>query len=171
MKKKGNINDLFIKELKDIYSAEGQIVKSLPNLAKAADSEDLRDAFQSHLEETKEHVKRLNKIFDILQETPKGETCEAMHGLIQECSDTIHEFSKSALRDAALISKAQRIEHYEISAYGTLRTFAKELDLNDDVIDLLQETLREESSADKILTKIAEGSLMTTGINRKANDY
>ncbi len=170
MKKKGNIKDLFVNELEDMYSSEQQIVKSLPNMIKAADSEDLKEAFQSHLEETQEQVERLNKIFEILDITPKSENCEAMQGLIQECSETIHEFPKSALRDAALISKAQRIEHYEISAYGTLRTFAKELELEDEVIDLLKETLQEESNADKTLTKIAEGSLMSTGVNRKAND-
>jgi ferritin-like metal-binding protein YciE len=169
MKKKENMKDLLISELKDIYSAEEQIVKSLPNLVKAADSDDLKEAFQSHLEETKEQVERLDEIFEILQENPKGEKCEAMEGLIQECSDAIHQFPKSALRDAALISKAQRIEHYEISAYGSLRTFAKELDLKN-IVNLLQATLDEEAHADKTLTKIAEGSLLTSGINRKAND-
>ena len=169
MKKKGNIKDLFIIELKDMHSAEEQIVKSLPNMVKAADSEDLKEAFQSHLKETQEQVERLNKIFEFLEESPKGETCKAMQGLIHECSDAIHEFPKSALRDAALISKAQRIEHYEISAYGTLRTFAKELDLNHSVIGFIEESLKEEGHADKTLTKIAEGSLLTTGVNRKAN--
>lgn len=103
-----------------------------------------------------------------MNEDPKGQACEAMQGLIQEASEPIHEFPKSALRDAALISKAQRIEHYEISAYGTLRTFAKELNF-EEAAKLLQETLEEEANADKALTKIAEGSLIASGVNHKAN--
>lgn len=169
MKKNENIRDLLIDELSEIYNAENQIVKSLPALVKAADSDDLREAFQKHLDETKGQVERLNKIFEILEDNPKSKTCEAMEGLIHECAEATHQFSKSALRDAALISKAQRIEHYEISAYGTLRSFAKELDL-DDVAKLLEETLNEEAKADKALTKIAEGTLLASGVNRKAHE-
>lgn len=169
MKKKGNIRDLFIDELKDIYSAEEQIIKSLPSLIKAADSDDLKEALQTHLEETNKQVERLDKIFELLDVNAKGKKCEAMHGLILECSEAVNEFPKSALRDAAIISKAQRIEHYEISAYGTLRTFAKELDL-EEIADLLKVTLDEESHADKTLTKIAEGTLLTSGVNRKAHE-
>lgn len=168
MKKQGNMTDLFLNELRDIYSAEEQIVKALPSVIKAADSGDLKEAFQKHLAETKEQVERLDAIFEMLEETHGKQTCEAMKGLIQECADAIQEFPKSALRDAAIISKAQRIEHYEISAYGTLRTFAKELDL-DDAAQLLKQTLDEEAHADKTLSKIAEGSLMASGVNHKAN--
>lgn len=168
MKKKGNMRELFLEELREIYNAEEQILKALPVVIKACDSDDLKEAFQTHLEETREQVERLNTIFQELNESPGKKTCEAMHGLIQECSEPIHNLPKSSLRDAALICKAQRIEHFEISAYGTLRTFAKELELKN-ATDLLQETLDEEANADKTLTKIAEGSLIASGVNHKAN--
>ena len=168
MKKRGNMWDLFLNELRDIYSAEEQIIKALPAMVKAADSDELKEAFQDHLKETKEQVVRLDSIFELLNESHGKETCEAMKGLIYECSEPIHELPKSALRDAAIISKAQRIEHYEISAYGSLRSFAKELNL-DDTASLLQKTLDEEANADKKLSKIAEGSLLASGVNHKAN--
>lgn len=168
MKKNKNIKDLFISELNAIYNAEEQIVKALPHMIKTADSEDLKEAFENHLEETKDQIDRLKIIFKLLNENHNAEVCEAMQGLIQECSEATNEFPKSALRDAALISKAQKIEHYEISAYGTLRTFAKELEL-EEAASLLQETLNEEVTADKILTRIAEGGLIISGVNHKAN--
>lgn len=166
--KKSNMKELFIEELKDVMSAEQQIIKALPNMIKAAESEDLKEAFTNHLEETRNQAKRLEKIFKMLEVSGKGETCDAMEGLIKEGDKAIQDHTKSAIRDAAIISKAQRIEHYEISAYGTLRTFAKELDL-DEAVELLQESLDEEVNADKILTKIAEGSLLISGVNQKAN--
>lgn len=167
MKKQENMRDLFLEELRDIYNGEQQIINALPAVIKAADSDELKEAFQNHLEETHEHVERLEAIFKMMNEKPGKEICEAMKGLIHECSEAIHEYPKSALRDAAIISKAQRIEHYEISAYGTLRTFAKELDFKD-AAKLLQATLDEEANADKTLTKIAEGSLLASGVNHKA---
>ncbi len=166
--KKENLNQLFISELKDLLNAEEQIIKALPKMVDAAESPKLKEAFETHFGETKNHVERLKKIFHLLQLEPKSEKCEAMEGLIQECKEALNEFPESSIRDAALISKAQRIEHYEISVYGTLRTFAKELGL-DKVKKLLQETLDEEANADKSLTKIAEGGLLTSGINHKAN--
>lgn len=167
--KKENIKDLLISELKDIFNAEQQIVEALPKMIKAAESPDLQEAFRNHLEETKEQVKRLRKIFSFLKINEKDvETCEAMEGLVKEGEEAIENHPKSALRDADLIGKAQRIEHYEISVYGTLRTFAKELGF-DDIVDLLQESLDEEANADKKLTKLAEGSILTAGINTKAN--
>lgn len=166
--KKDSIKTLFFSELQDIYSAETQIVEALPDMVKAAESPELKDAFKKHLEETKEQVKRLEKIFKALEIKHPKEKCEAMEGLISEGADVIKEYDKSAVRDAALISKAQRIEHYEISVYGTLRTFARELEL-DDIAELLDLSLEEEAAADKKLTKIAEGGLLTAGINQRAH--
>lgn len=164
-----NMKELFMNELSDMLSAEEQILQAMPTMIKAADTPELKEALETHFQETKEQVKRLKKIFSMLKmKATDKEKCEAMQGLIEECSEVINAFEASALRDAALISKAQRIEHYEISAYGTLRTFAKELGLKE-AASLLQESLNEEANADKTLTKIAEGSLLTSGVNTKAN--
>ena len=164
-----DLKDLLIDELYDILSSEEQIVEALPEMVRASESPDLKQAFESHLKETKGQIQRLKKIFKLLKVEEKEKFCKGMKGLIQECKDVLKEFkTKSSLRDAALISKAQRIEHYEISAYGTVRTFASEIDL-DEVVDLLQATLEEEANADKKLTKIAEGGLLKSGINQKAN--
>ncbi len=166
------INDLkglLIDELHDILSSEEQIVEALPEMVKASESEDLKNAFESHLKETKGQIQRLEKIFKLLKIEKKEKFCKATKGLIEECKEVLQDFkTKSPLRDVALISKAQRIEHYEISAYGTTRTFASELDLGE-VADLLQATLDEEANADKKLTKIAEGGLFKTGINLQSN--
>ncbi len=163
------IKELLIDELEDILSAEEQIVEALPEMASAAQSSDLKHAFESHLKETKGQIQRLTKIFKLLEIEKKEKFCKGTKGLIDECKEVLKEFkSPSAMRDAALISKAQRIEHYEIAAYGTVCTYAEEIDL-DDIADLLQETLDEEASADKKLSKIAEGGLLKTGINQKAN--
>jgi len=166
--KKDSLMSLFEEELLDMLDAEEQIVQALPNMIKSADSPELKDAFTTHLEETKNQVRRLEEICNMINLREKGETCEAMVGLIRECKRVINDFPKSFVRDAALISKAQRIEHYEISAYGTLKTFAKLLDI-DDAIDLLEDNQEEEVNADELLTQIAEGSLLTTGINQKAS--
>lgn len=163
------IRELLINELHDSLSSEEQIVAALPKMATAATSSELKNAFKSHLKETKGQIQRLDKIFKLLKTPKRKKLCEATKGLIQECKDVIKEYDKSALRDAALISKAQRIEHYEISAYGTLRTFAKELGLGE-VASLLQDNLDEEGHADKALTKIAEGGIFSSGINQKANE-
>ncbi len=168
MHKEKNIKDILIDELHDMYSSENQIVAALPTMVTAAESTELRDAFKNHLKETKEQVTRLKKVFKLMGLTPKKKFCSATKGLIQECKDVLKEFKKkSPVRDAALISKAQRIEHYEISAYGTVRTWAKELSMSE-VVDLLDKTLKEESNADKSLSKIAEGGLFASGINRLA---
>ena len=164
-----DLKDLLIYELHDVLSSEEQIVEALPVMVRASKSPDLKKAFESHLKETKAHVQRLEKIFKLLKVEKKEKFCKATKGLVQECKDVLKDFkTKSPIRDAALIAKAQRIEHYEISAYGTMRTFASELDL-DSVVDLLQATLYEEENADKKLTKIAEGGLFKTGINFQAN--
>ena len=163
-----DLKDLLIDELRDILSSEEQIVEALPDMVKAAESPDLKKAFESHLKETRGQIQRLQKIFKLLKIEKKEKFCKATKGLIQECKEVLKDYkTKSPIRDAALISKAQRIEHYEISAYGTVRTFAKEID-QDAVANLLQETLNEEEHADKKLTKIAEGGLFKSGINQQA---
>lgn len=162
-----NIHDLFLEELHDIFSAEQQIVKALPEMISAAHSLELKKAFETHLKETKGQVVRLERIFRMLNAPKKVKFCKGVKGLIDECKEVTHEFKKSALRDAAMISKAQRIEHYEISAYGTLRTFAKELNYKV-IADLLEASEDEEANADKKLTKIAKGGLFKTGINLMA---
>lgn len=166
--KKDTLNKLFIHELKDILCAEEQICKALPECIKASQSVGLKEALKNHLEESNIQVQRLEQIFSLLGISERSESCEAMTSLINECIETINNYEKSALRDAALIAKLQRIEHYEISVYGTLRTFAKILDL-EDIVELLKETLDEELAADRKLTKIAEGGLLTTGVNQQAN--
>lgn len=162
------LKNLFISELKDMYNAEQQIVHALPEVIQAVEAADLKKALEKHLKETKGQIERLKKVFAIVKIAPAGENCEAMEGLIRECGESLHQHEISPVRDAAIIAKCQRIEHYEISVYGTLRTFAKELGL-DEAVDLLQENLDEEANADKTLTKIAEGGFVTSGINRKAN--
>lgn len=159
---------LLVRELKDLYSAENQIVEALPEMIEAANSPDLRTGLSQHLEETRHHVKRLEEIFAILNISYRGESCPAMEGLIREGREIIgnREFT-SYVKDAAIISAAQRIEHYEIAVYGTAKTFAKELDL-DDIAELLKKTLAEEAHCDNKLTDIAEGGLFTSGVNQKA---
>ncbi len=148
--------DLLVHELKDLYSAENQLLKALPKMAKAADSEELKEAFQTHLEQTQGHVDRLEKIGKQLGETMKGKKCKAMEGLVEEGKETMEEDAEPALLDLALIGAAQKVEHYEISGYGTARTLA-ELAGEDDIAEILQETLDEEGETDKLLTQIAMG--------------
>ena len=154
-----SVKDLLVDELHDILSSEEQIIAALPGMAKASNSAELKKAFESHQKETKGQVKRLEKIFKILKEERKEKFCKGTKGLIQEGKDVLKEMKKSPARDAAIISKAQRIEHYEISAYGTARAFAQEIEL-ENVATLLQETLDEEENADKKLTSISEGGLL-----------
>src|SRR3984885_5542645 len=149
------MDELFLDELKDLYSAEKQITKSLPKLAKAATSPDLKQAFQSHLEETKGQIERLDKIFEILGKSPKGKKCHGMEGVLEEGSEVLEELDKSAVRDAALISAAQRVEHYEMAGYGSVREYATLLG-HGEIASLLNETLKEEEAADKKLNGIAK---------------
>ena len=151
-----SLHDLFIEQLKDLYSAETQLTKALPKMAKAASSEELRSAFEEHLEVTRQHLSRLEQVFQELGENPKGQKCKGMEGLIKEGEEAIEEDMEDAVRDAALIAAAQRVEHYEIAGYGTVRTYAKLLG-HDQAADLLQQTLNEEGDADKALTGLAEG--------------
>ncbi|MCX6045547.1 MAG: ferritin-like domain-containing protein [Chloroflexi bacterium] len=151
---------LYIDELKDLYSAENQLTVALPKLAKAASSPALQQAFQSHLEETKGHIQRLEQIFEGLERSPKGKKCKAMAGLIEEGAELLEEKDKmeAEVLDAGLIGAAQRVEHYEIAAYGTVRTFAQQLG-DAATVKLLQQTLDEEYAADEKLTALAVGSL------------
>jgi ferritin-like metal-binding protein YciE len=150
------LQDLYVEELKDIYSAENQILKALPKMAKAASNDELRSAFEEHLEVTREQVRRLDTIFDELGQSPRGKHCKGMEGLIEEGSEMIEEDADPDVRDAGLISAAQRVEHYEIAAYGTVRTYAKQLGLTNHA-ELLQRTLDEEGQTDDRLTELAEG--------------
>jgi ferritin-like metal-binding protein YciE len=155
MKTKG-FRDLFELELKDIYSAEKQLTKALPKMAKAATNEDLAEAFENHLKETEGQIERLEKIFKQLDISfTRVEKCKAMEGLIEEGKEIMEEDLEPEVLDAALICAAQKVEHYEIAAYGCTRTFAQQLG-HADIADLLQETLDEEGNADKKLTEIAE---------------
>jgi ferritin-like metal-binding protein YciE len=157
-----SLQDLYVEELKDLYSAESQLLTALPKMAKAASAPELNKAFKDHLKETEGQVRRLETIFEKLGTSPKGKKCKAMEGLIEEGKETISEDADPSIKDAALIAAAQRVEHYEMAGYGCARTYARLLG-HDDAADLLQETLDEEGSADKKLTKLAE-----TVINIKA---
>jgi ferritin-like metal-binding protein YciE len=164
-----SMNNLYVDELRDLYSAENQLLEALPKMAAAANSESLKKAFQQHLEETRDHVKRLTEIFTEMGESPAGERCKAMEGLVAEGSEVIHMHGDPDVKDAALIAAAQRVEHYEMAGYGVARTFAKELG-HKDAAKKLQKTLDEEGAADKKLTSLAEGGLLRTGINERAAD-
>jgi ferritin-like metal-binding protein YciE len=146
--------ELYVDELKDIYNAENQLVKALPKMAQAATSEDLRNGFEEHLEQTKGHVQRLEQIFSELDESPTGKKCKAMEGLVNEGKETMDEDFEDEVMDAALIGAAQRVEHYEIAAYGTVRTFAELLG-EDTAVKLLEQTLEEEKETDRKLTELA----------------
>ena len=154
---------MYIDELKDLYSAENQLVKALPKLAKAASSDELKQGFEEHLEQTRGHVQRLEEIFESLEESPKGKKCVGMEGLVKEGSEVMEEDFEGALMDAALIGAAQRVEHYEIAAYGTASEFATILGESEHV-SLLEEILQEEKETDEKLSKLAEE------INPRANE-
>lgn len=156
MSKLSSPRDLLIVELKDLYSAEMQLIKALPKMAKAAESEQLKSAFEKHLEQTKTHAERLEEVMSQLDESPKGKKCKAMEGLIEEGKETMEEDAEPVILDLALITAAQKVEHYEIAGYGCARTLA-ELAGEKDVASVLQETLDEEGETDKLLTEIAMG--------------
>ncbi|MGV3771452.1 MAG: ferritin-like domain-containing protein [Verrucomicrobiales bacterium] len=148
------LQELYVDELKDIYDAENQLLKALPKMAKAATNEELRAAFEEHLEQTQGQIERLERIFEELDEKPKGKKCPAMQGLIEEGKEIIEEDADDDVRDAGLIAAAQKVEHYEIASYGCLRTYAEMLGF-DEQADLLQETLDEEKETDENLTELA----------------
>ena len=152
--KNTTFKDLYVEELQDLLSAENQLVEALPKIIDAVKTKELSDAMKSHLTETKGHVKRLKSVFELLGEKPKEKTCVAMKGLLKEGEHAIKEIEKGAVRDAAIIGACQRIEHYEMAAYGTARAFSKSLGYFDQA-EILHETLEEESTANGTLTNIA----------------
>ena len=149
------LKELFVHELKDLLSAEKQLTKALPKMAKAATDEGLAAGFEEHLEQTEEHVNRLEKILEDLDETTRGPKCKGMEGLIEEGKEMMEEVSDDDVRDAGLISAAQRVEHYEIAGYGCARTYAELLGQKE-AVDLLEQTLQEEGETDKKLTRLAK---------------
>ncbi|EDY19038.1 protein of unknown function DUF892 [Chthoniobacter flavus Ellin428] len=153
-----NLRELYLNELRDLYSAETQLIDALPKMAEAATSSALKEAFTSHLAETRTHARRLEQIFAALNEEPTGETCAAMKGLISEGEDYVKAGGDDSVRDAGLIGAAQRVEHYEMAGYGTVRALAKRLGENS-AAQILQMTLEEEGAADKKLTAIAESQV------------
>jgi ferritin-like metal-binding protein YciE len=163
----GTLNDVFADQIEDLYSAETQLVDALPKIASAASDEKLKDAITTHLQETRGHVERLQQIKNEFGITG-SQQCKGMAGLLQEGDEILQESGAVASKDAAIIAAAQRVEHYEIAAYGTARTLAGELGF-DDAKKLLNETLDEESAADALLTKIATGGLLRSGLNAEAN--
>jgi ferritin-like metal-binding protein YciE len=152
------LEDLLHQELKDLYSAENQLVKALPKMAKAASNEELKAGFQEHLEQTKGHVERLNEIGEKLGKKLTGHKCKAMEGLVEEGSEMIDEDAEDRVRDAGLIGAAQRVEHYEIAGYGTAIALAGGLG-HDDIVEILEQTLKEEKETDAKLTELAESTI------------
>jgi ferritin-like metal-binding protein YciE len=153
-----SLQKLYVEELKDLYSAEKQIIQALPKMVKKATHPQLKAAFQEHLEVTQSQLARLDQIFEGLGKSPRGKKCKAMEGLIEEGKETMQEDMDDDVMDAALIAAAQRIEHYELAGYGTVRTYAQLLG-EKDAAKLLQQTLDEEGDADKKLTQLAESSI------------
>lgn len=153
-----SLQDLYVDELKDLYNAEQQLLKALPKMAKAASNPELRNAFNEHLEVTREQVRRLEQIFQDMGKAPRGKKCVGMTGIIEEGNELMREKAEPAVKDAGLISAAQRVEHYEMAGYGTVRTFAQMLGF-DDAAKSLQQTLDEEGDADHKLTQLAESMI------------
>lgn len=168
-----NLNDLFVQQLEDLYDAEQRITEALPKMVEAASSQNLKSAFNDHLQETERHVTRLEDVFKRIGCEPKRETCMAIKGLLAEGEEMIRAKGDNTVRDAGLIAAAQRVEHYEMAGYGTVRTFAKQLGMTD-VARILQQTLDEEGAADKKLSGIAESSIniqSPTGVAAGASNY
>jgi ferritin-like metal-binding protein YciE len=156
------LDDLFLDTLKDIYYAEKQILRALPKMAKAANSPELKQAFETHRDQTEGHVERLTEVFDILGKAPRGKTCDAILGIIEEGKGIIEEFEGSPALDAGLVAAAQAVEHYEMARYGTLKAWAQQMGLKD-AVKLLDQTLTEEEKTDQLLTKLG-----TTSANKQA---
>ena len=161
------MEELFVEELKDLYNAEKQLVKALPKMVKNASSADLRAAFSEHLEQTNNHVTRLEQVFETLDMKPKSKTCNGMKGLLEEGEEVMDEDATETLCDLHIIGAAQKVEHYEIAGYGTVRTWAQMLG-NTEAAALLEETLREEEAADKRLTQISKSMLKSAPVGRSA---
>lgn len=162
------LQELFLEELRDIYSAEKQLVKALPKMEKAASSEELANAFSEHLSVTQEQVSRLEQVFELLEEKPRAKKCEAMEGLIREAESVMEDTEEgTSTRDVALIIAAQKVEHYEIAAYGGLATLAKTMGINQ-VKELLGQTLEEEKETDELLTQLAENNINAAASQEEA---
>jgi ferritin-like metal-binding protein YciE len=157
-----DLNDLFHETLKDIYFAEKQILRALPKMAKKARSDKLRQAFEKHRDQTEGHIERLDQVFELIGRTPRGRTCEAVNGILEEGKEIMEDFAGSAALDAGLIAGAQAVEHYEIARYGTLKEWAQKIGLTE-AVKLLDATLGEEKETDELLTKLA-----TADLNKKA---
>jgi ferritin-like metal-binding protein YciE len=155
--KEKTLNDLFLEALKDAYHAEKQILRALPKMAKAARSQELRQAFQTHREETEQQVERLEQVFELVGKPARGKPCQAMQGIIEEGKEVMEDFADSEALDAGLIDAAQAVEHYEICRYGSLRSWATQLGMND-AARLLEQTLEEEKKTDKLLSQLAESA-------------
>jgi ferritin-like metal-binding protein YciE len=162
-----SLQDVFAEQLNDLRSAEEQLVEALPKMAGAASSEELRKAFEEHLAQTRGHLERIEDLLATSGVARTGEVCDGMKGLIKEGSKVVEASGDPMAKDAALIAAAQRVEHYEIAAYGTAATLANNLDL-DEAADVLGQTLDEEETADKLLTKIATGGVFRSGVNQQA---
>jgi ferritin-like metal-binding protein YciE len=152
------LRDLMIEQMQDVYDAENQLIEALPKMADAATSRQLKKAFTDHLKQTQGHAQRLEQVFKLLDEKAQRKTCKAMQGLVKEGDEAIKEKADTDVKDAGLIAAAQRVEHYEIAAYGTLRAYARQAGL-DQAAQIFDQTLQEEGEADKLLTQIAEGSI------------
>jgi ferritin-like metal-binding protein YciE len=167
-----NLRDALVEEIKDLYNAEKQLVKALPKMAKGATSEQLREALESHLDETEGQVTRLERVFELLGEKPRGKHCAGMAGIVEEGSEKLQEEMEDMVLDACLIASAQKVEHYEIGAYGTAIAWAEALGLNE-VSEVLNETLEEEKAADQKLTALAESGIndaATAGESEEMDD-
>jgi ferritin-like metal-binding protein YciE len=158
--KEKTLNDLFLHTLKDVYYAEKQILRALPKMAKAAESEELKQAFETHREETVGQIERLEEVFRILGKQARGVQCEAINGIIEEGKEVMEDFAESAALDAGILAAAQAVEHYEITRYGSLKTWASELGMRD-VAELLDQNLQEEKKTDMLLTQMAEARVNT----------
>jgi ferritin-like metal-binding protein YciE len=155
--KEKTLNDLFLEALKDAYHAEKQILRALPKMAKAAKSQELRQAFHTHREETEQQVERLEQVFELVGKPARGKPCQAMQGIIEEGKEVMEDFADSEALDAGLIDAAQAVEHYEICRYGTLKSWATQLGMND-AARLLEQTLEEEKKTDELLSQLAESA-------------
>ena len=158
--KEKTLKDLFVEALKDVYHAEKQILRALPKMAKAAESEELRQAFQTHREETERQVERLEEVFELVGKPARGKSCQAMQGIIEEGKEVMEDFADSEALDAGILAAAQAVEHYEITRYGSLKTWAQELGMND-AAKLLDQNLQEEKKTDQLLTQLAEARVNT----------
>ncbi|MFL6043302.1 MAG: DUF892 family protein [Gaiellales bacterium] len=163
-----SLKDVLVEQIADLQSAEQQLISALPKMAQSANDGKLREAFQTHLEETRGHAQRLTEVAGMLGGGVPSEECQAMKGLIAEGEDVISATGDAAAKDAALIAAAQRVEHYEIAAYGTARTLSEQLGM-EDAANLLDQTLNEESHADELLNKLATGGMFSSGINERAS--